>query len=537
MIEAPTLWELVERRADETPDLLFAIDESGRELSFADFRAEAVRMADALYAQGLRPGQAVSWMLPTRIQAFVLMVALARLGVIQNPLVPIYGQREMEFCLKQTRAGWLLLETLSEGPEGGDRKALAGAIRRALPELKMLGIDALEVQLGSPSSRAPSDFDMPESRPEERGKDARPPVRWIFYTSGTTSAPKGAKHTDQSILVSSKALVTALELAPGSRTGVVFPVTHLGGANALASTLQAGSTQLVVERFDPSTTIPFLAKHGVTHAGAGTVFYQAYLEAQRASGEAPIFPKLKTLYGGGAPTPESLHHAVRRELGGLGILSTYGMTECPIICMARSDDPEEKRCTTEGRVTQVDTGLRILDPEGQSVQPGETGEIFVRAPQQMLGYVDQDLDADAFDADGYLRTGDLGRVDDAGYLTITGRKKDVIIRKGENISAQEIEDLLAEHPAVAEVAAIGLPDPDRGEICCAVIRTTASEAPLSAEAMQTFLKARGLMKQKIPERLEFVDGFPRNPSGKVIKQALRERYAPSDGPADPLIRK
>jgi cyclohexanecarboxylate-CoA ligase len=519
MIEAESLWELVIRRAEATPDALFAIDEADRTLTFKELRDQAEQVAAGLYEQGMREGDPVSWILPTRISAFVLMVALARLGAVQNPLVPIYRRSEVEFCVRQTRARWLLVPEVFRG---FDYLEMAREVAAAVADLGVLEIgDVL------PTGHAPL---LPAQNESPTGQP--PPIRWIFYTSGTTSLPKGAQHTDATVLLSSRALVTSLDLSPGSRTGVVFPVTHLGGANALASTLQAGSTQLVVEIFDPPSTVPFLARHGVTHAGAGPVFYQAYLEAQRASGSAPIFPDLCALYGGGAPTSESLHRAARNDLGGLGILSTYGMTECPIITMARWDDPPDKRCTTEGRPTHPATTVTIVDAAGRNVATGEEGEILVRAPQCMLGFVDAELDAEAFTRDRFLRTGDLGRLDENGYLAVTGRKKDVIIRKGENISAFEIESLLGEHEAVAEVAVIGLADRARGEVCCAVVRAHDPAKPLDFEDMQSFLSARALMQQKIPERLEHVDVMPRNPSGKILKEQLRERYSTSVERAD-----
>ena len=507
MIEAPTLWRLVEARAQATPDARFAIDEQERGLSFAELHDEALRAAAGLHTRGIGVDTPVSWLLPTRLSAFVLMAALARLGAVQNPLVPIYREREIRFCLEQTGARFLLVPETFRGFD-------FGPLARTLAE-ESEALTAIEIGEGLPSSD-------PKSLPPAAEDDQA--IRWVFYTSGTTSDPKGARHTDASVLLSSRGLVRALDLGPKDRTGVVFPVTHLGGANALVSTLQAGSSQLVVEVFDPATTVPFLAAHGVTHAGAGPVFYQAYLEAQRAAGPEPIFPELVALYGGGAPTPPSLHEAVRRELCPLGILSTYGMTECPIISMTRHDDPPGKRATTEGRPTHPDTRVRIVDADGRPLPAGQQGEIRLHAPQLLKGFVDRALDASAFDEQGFFRTGDIGCLDEDGYVVLTGRQKDVIIRKGENISAAEVEGLLAGHPAVAEVAVIGLPDPSSGERACAIVRPTDPSAPLGFDEMVAFLSDQGLMRQKIPEQLEQVDAMPRNPSGKIVKAALKERF-------------
>ena len=174
--------------------------------------------------------------------------------------------------------------------------------------------------------------------------------------------------------------------------------------------------------------------------------------------------------------------------------------------------------------THPDTRIRIVDAEGKALPPGEQGEVLVHAPQRLKGFVDESLDRDAFDSDGFFRTGDLGRIDPEGYLILTGRLKDVIIRKGENISAPEVEGYLVEHPKVAEVAVIGLPDADRGERCCAIVRVIDPAEPLAFEEMSRFLEERGLMRQKIPEQLEHVEEMPHNPSGKIVKARLRERF-------------
>ncbi len=515
MNAARTLWDLAEARANATPELVFAIDESERRLDYRGLRDAALRAAAGLHALGIGEGTPVSWLLPTRIEAFVLMLALARLGAVQNPLVPIYREREAGFCLRQTGARWLLVPDRSRG---FDYTEMARKLAEALPGLRVVPIGAGlpegdPARLG-PAPRAP---DTPEAAP----------VRWIFYTSGTTADPRGARHTDLAILISSRGLADALELAPGDRCAVVFPVTHLGGANALVASLYSGSTQLVVESFDPGTSIPFLAAHGVTHAGAGPAFFRAYLEAQRAAGPASIFPAIRAFYGGGAPKTAALHRALADEIGGVGIVSTWGMTEAALLSIARIRDPDAKLAHSEGRPSPQGTRIRVVRPDGSDAAPGEDGELRVRAPQLMRGYVDASLDAAAFDERGFFRTGDLGHLDPEGYVVVSGRQKDVIIRKGENISAAELEGLLQGHPKVADVAVVGLPDPERGERCCAVVVCRDAGDPLRFEELVAYLEQHRLMRQKIPEQLEIVDALPRNPSGKVVKRRLQERFANS----------
>jgi non-ribosomal peptide synthetase component E (peptide arylation enzyme) len=279
----------------------------------------------------------------------------------------------------------------------------------------------------------------------------------------------------------------------------------------------------VVPIFDPATSIDFLARQGVTQATAGTVFHQAYLEAQRARGGPPLFPRVRSFPGGGAPKPPQLFHDVRREMGA-PIVSGWGLTECPVISMGAPGDPDDKLAHTEGRASPPEAELRVVRSDGSPAGVGEEGELRARAPQLCLGYVDSTLDADAFDADGFFRTGDLGRIDADGFVTITGRLKDVIIRKGENISAREVEDLLYQHPKVADAAVIGLPDPASGERACAVVVCRDPSRPLGFDEMAAHLARQGLMRQKIPEQLELVRELPRNPTGKVLKHELRKRY-------------
>jgi acyl-CoA synthetase (AMP-forming)/AMP-acid ligase II len=498
VLAARGFWELVEQRSAATPRALFAIDETGLELTFAQYRDAALRCAAALAERGVGAGTPVSWQLPTSFDALVLAAALARLGAVQNPVLPIYRERELGFVLRQSGARLLVVPKTFRGFDHGSvASVLAG---------KIDGLEALVLDAGLPEGD-------PAVLPEEPPAGAELPVRWIFYTSGTTADPKGARHTDATPLVTGRALCAALELGADDRVALVFPITHIGGVGWLAAALLSGCAHIVVPVFDPQRTPPVLARHGVTQATAGTVFHQAYLAAQRARGAGRIFPAVRAFPGGGAPKPPQLHHDIKRELGGAGIVSGYGLTECPIAAMGSVHDADEKLAHTEGRAAN-----------GVELRIAPSGEILVRGPQLCRGYLDASLDEEAFDESGFFRTGDLGHLDADGHLVVTGRTKDVVIRKGENIPVKEVEDLLFEHPRVEDAAVIGLPDPASGERCCAVVVCAAGE-PLGFEEMVDYLRDRRLMAQKIPEQLELVDKLPRNPSGKVLKQALRQRFS------------
>jgi acyl-CoA synthetase (AMP-forming)/AMP-acid ligase II len=511
VISGRTLWELVEARAAATPEALFAVDEADRSLSFSAYRDAALRTAAGMHLRGVCEGTAVSWILPTTLEALVLAAALARLGAVQNPILPIYREREVRFVTQQTGARLLCVPPPFRG---FDYPAMGETLRAGRSDLDVWIVDAGSLPEGDPAALPP---------PAAPRAPADAPVRWIFYTSGTTSDPKGALHTDATLMASFTGLVRVLELGPDDRHGMVFPLTHVGGVGWLIAGLMAGFAHVSVAIFDPQRTIPLLARHGVTQAGAGTAFHQAYLAAQRERPADPLFPHVRAFPGGGAPKPPQLHYDLKNELGGAGIVSGYGLTECPIIAMNSIRDPDEKLAHTEGRVNPPEAEIRVVKPDGSVAARGEEGELRVRGPQLFRGYLDASLDAAAFDEDGFFRTGDLGRVDAEGYVVVTGRRKDVIIRKGENISAKEVEDLLYDHPKVADVAVIGLPDPALGERCCAVV--SCRDEALDFEEMVAFLKSRELMRQKIPEQLEVVDEVPRNAAGKLQKQLLRERYS------------
>jgi len=504
MLEGDTLWELVEARAAATPEARMAVDESGRELTFAEFRDRSERVAAALHGRGIGPGDVVTWQLPTWLESMVLVAALARLGVVQNPILHIYREREVGFCVRQAGSRLLVVPTTFAGFEFA---AMAEGIAAEVDGLEVLTCD--------------------RSLPEAETGDLPPPptdgsaVRWLFYTSGTTADPKGAKHTDQTIHAVSKGMAARLGVTDADRNALAFPFPHIGGITWLFTSLMTGCQNICFQAFVPDQVVEVLGREGVTLAGSGTVFHQVYLAAQRASA-TPIFPHVRGFPGGGAPKPPALHFEMK-EAFGVGILSGYGLTEAPILTMASVDDADEDLAHTEGS-PMPGVELKLVTTDGRVAAVGEEGEVRAKAPQLMLGYLDASLDAEAFDEEGFFRTGDLGRLNERNMLTITGRLKDIIIRKGENVSAKEVEDLLYRHPKVADVAVIGLPDPVSGERVCAVVVTAEGAEPLGFDEMVTFLKGEGLMVQKVPEQLELVEAIPRNPAGKILKRDLQARY-------------
>ena len=358
--------------------------------------------------------------------------------------------------------------------------------------------------------------------PWTRRRNPAATARWIYYSSGTTAAPKGIRHTDASVIAGSNGVVGMVGTGDGDVDPIAFPVAHIGGAAMLATALLTGMRLALFAVFDPATTPFAVAAHRPTFLGVATPFFVAYLEAQRAYGDQPLFPALRGCLAGGAPVTAELGRQVRETLGVAGISNAWGLTEFPCATSPSLTAAPEVLDHTVGPPV-ADVSVRVVGEAECELPAGGEGELRLKGPQCFLGYVDAALDADAFDAEGWLRTGDLGLIDADGNVRVTGRIKDAIIRNAENVSALEVENALATHPAVADVAVIGVPDPQTGERVCAVV-VPESGAGVSLESLVEHCRSQGLSRYKHPERLVIVDDLPRNQYGKVLKKDLREAF-------------
>ena len=513
--DARTFWELLQRRAATTPDTMMLVDGAGRSLTFAEFKDEAERVAAGLLTMGVGEETPVTWVLPTRIETVLLSFALSRLGAVQNPIIHIYRHREVGYCIRQTKAELVV----HPGVWGGfDYGAMVDEVVAGLDQEPrvLVGYDTLPE--GDPATLTPP----PDA--------AAGTVRWLYYTSGTTSDPKGVKHTDASLIAGGVGLARALDMSSDDVGSIAFPYAHIGGPDYMVTMLAAGFGAVLVERFDPAAAVVAYARHGVTMAGGSTVFYQMFLEEDRKSREATgraAMPALRVLSGGGAPKPPEIYFRVKEQMG-VPVAHGYGMTECPMISQGSPHDRDEQLAHTDGHpVHGCEVSIVAVAADGgEAPAPtGIQGEVRVRGPMLFSGYTDPSLDAAAFDARGRFRTGDLGVLSRDGHLTLTGRVKDIIIRKGENISAKEIEDVLYAHDKVEAAAVIGLPDPDRGERVCAVVETAPDADDLTFAEMADACRQAGLARQKVPEQLEVHPGpLPRNATLKILKHKLREVY-------------
>lgn len=509
-----TYWELIERAARDRSEAVVLADDHGRSLTAAGYRDAAEGVAAALAAQGIGAGARVSWQLPTTLEAMVVKAALARLGAVQNPIIPILRHREVSFIAEQVGTEFLLVPEEWQGFSHGDLARQIAADRGAT--VIVCDHDTDPSSTGGGLRLPTAD---PTTLPAPPTSDG---IRWIYFSSGTTADPKGVQHTDASVMASASGVIGQLGAGPADINPLAFPISHIGGVTMLTASLVTGMELLLFDRFDPATTAERMAAHGVTMLGSAVPFYVVFMAAQQRHGDEPLFPNLRASVGGGAPVPAEFQEQVRAVLGTNGIANAWGLTEFPVAASPRPDDPPQWLDHTVGKpVPGVE--IRVVDEDERELGVGEEGELRMKGPQCFQGYVDSSLDADAFDADGWFRTGDLGLVDEDGNVRITGRLKDLIIRNAENISALEIEDAVLRHPAVLDVAVIGVPDERTGERVCAVV-VASPDAEVDLPSLASFCLELGLPKQKVPERLEVVDALPRNTMGKVLKNDLRARF-------------
>lgn len=449
-----------------------AVVDDERRLTYAEVDSLAGSVAAALVERGVGPGDVVSSQLPNSVEAYVLCVAVNGLGAVHNPVVMIYRERELAF--------------------------IRGEAEPAVV------IDRIDDEVFAP--RSVSGAAVPGGPPFVSGGDRGP--RFLLYTSGSTAAPKGVMHSDATLAAECAAQTTYHELEAGEVFVIPSSVAHISGLlYGVLLPMWLGATSVLMGRWDPERFLELVEREGGTFSGGAPQFLREAVDL--AATRSYDLSSWRVAPVGGADVDPGLVVAA----GELGVRSGrgYGSTEFPSITSSSGPhEPERRRSQTEGRPIGTNE-IRILD-----------GEIQARGAELFLGYRDPSLDGDAFTADGWFRTGDLGAIDADGCLIVTGRLKDVIIRSGEKISARELEVLLGSHPGVREAVVVPRPDPRTGERACAVVVPMVAAAPPTLAELCGFLRDAGLSIRKLPEQLEVVDALPRTAARKIDKAALRE---------------
>ena len=513
----PTASAMLDVRLPQDAQRVFLIEgrrEGGRTFTFGDLKRRADRMAVALHRVGVRAGDVVSWQLPNWLEGAALAVALDRLGAVSNPIITIYREREVAFACRQAGSKVLVVPGLVRGV---DHRDIATAVRAQAPALEHVLIVRAAPAAGQ---RALESLEDDPSAPLPPSPLGPYDVSMLFYTSGTTADPKGVLHTPSTLGAVLHYQALLFPPSPDDRSLLQFPLTHIGGlVMFVLQPMRWGSSTVYMDGFDPELAIDLIERHAVTSAGGPPAILQGMFAAKNYAPEK--LHSVRMSGSGAADVSPELMRELRDKFHTFGFRS-YGLTECPMFTCGRIGDPEAALHGTDGRPVPGAVA-RLVDDQGRPVPPGVEGEIEAYGPQLCVGYLDPALNS-AFTADGFFRTGDLAVQDAGGYIRITGRRKDIIIRKGENLSAKGIEDELSAHPQIADVAVIGVPDPQSGERVCACVVPKPDSGALTLAAVRTFMEGRGVMRQKIPEQLEVLDALPRNATGKVRKDVLRARF-------------
>lgn len=480
--------------------LFFSVDNPHRG-TFADGLARARQVAGALRRLGVGPGDPVAFQLPNRIEAAATFWGASMLGAVVVPIVHFYGAHEVGFILRQSRARVLVTATASGAV---DHLANLDALAPDLPDLEHVLVAGPGTHRWTDFARAADDAD-PVAGPV--AVDPAAPAL-IAYTSGTTADPKGVVHSQRSLGAEIRQL-GAMQPSHGLPLLIGAPVGHAMGMLAgLLLPVWRGEPVALIDGWDPATVLALMTQEHLTAGSGATYFLLSLLDhPDFTEDHARLMPAIG-LGGSAVPTVVGERAA---ELG-IETVRSYGSTEHPSTTGARHAEDRAKRIATDGHPLP-----------GVELRLDDTGEIWSRGPDLFAGYTDAALTEEATDSEGWYRTGDIGEIDDDGWLTITDRAKDLIIRGGENVSPAEVESLLLGLPGVAEVAVVAAPDPRLGEHGCAFLRLQPGADAPDLDALRAHLDAAGLARQKWPEELRVVDDLPRTPSGKVQKFVLRDR--------------
>lgn len=475
-----------------------------------DVHRTAKAVAAGLQGMGIGPGDAVAVQLTHRLECAVAYQAVLLCGAVLVPIVHIYGPAEVGFILSESRAKLLIIPARFRTTSHVDR----AAVYSALPELDRIAV----VGSAGPGrgylawadlAADPDSYLVPSLRSDD--------VCALLYTSGTVSAPKGVQHSHNSLLAEQATLPVLLAGDRDAVQLVTFPPGHIAGLNSVLRPLVSGARSVFLDHWDADLAAEVIARYSVTATSGAPYHLNGLLQVEDVAAKLATLREFLT---GAAPVTEELGR--RAAAAGVTAYRCYGLTEHPTVTGAHADDPLGARMGTDG-APMPGCAVRILGPDGDDQPAGADGEVVIQGPDQFVGYRDPVLNVGAFTDDGWYRTGDLGRLDEDGRLTITDRIKDVIIRGGETISPGQIEDVLQAHPAIAEAAAIAAPDSRYGEVVAAVVVLTPG-AELNLALLQSHFAASGLARQKTPERLAIVASLPRTALGKVRKAELRKAH-------------
>lgn len=533
-----TLLDHLERWKEKQPQAIAAQDPYGAH-TYAELSEDVERCARALVDLGVEAGDVIGIQLPNWYEWLVIHLAAIKVGAITNGLIPIYRDREIGYMAKKAKVSVLFIPNLFRK---FDYANMVDRLRPNLPDLKHTivldtpgetqfdtrngfekwtdfldrGVQEVPSNTRPPTGSTDEVFDWNERRPDPSD------VGLILFTSGTTGNPKGVMHTHNNVLAAALPWPDHLGLKQGSVVHMASTFGHLTGyMYGVCLPLLVGGSGIFQDTWNGEEFVRLVAEHGIQHTSGATPFLHDLLEAAKST-EYDL-SSLKHFCCMGAPIPRVMVEEARTLLPSLSVFGGWGQTECGLVTMTAPGDSEEKITGTDGRALGA-MKVRIVDPLGEPVGPGEEGRVQVTGPFLFVGYLDEPKKtAESFDGE-WLDTGDLAEMDDEGFIRIAGRSKDIIIRGGENIPVAYIENVLYEHPAVAQAAVVAMPHPRLQEIACAVVNLVDGHT-LSMDDLRQHFADKGVAKNYWPEALEILDELPRTPSGKIQKFKLREEVA------------
>jgi fatty-acyl-CoA synthase len=505
-----TIGEALQRAADRWPDQDALVDAgAGRRWTYREFVDDVHRLAAGLHAAGLRKGDRVGIWSPNRWEWPMVQFATAEIGVILVTINPAYRSHELSYVLEQAGIRWVLA---ADRFKDSDYAEMLAEVAGDCSDLERA------VVFGSPEFTA-----LFEHEPLAVEKLDPESAINIQYTSGTTGSPKGATLSHTNILNNGYLVGELIDYTEHDRVCIPVPFYHCFGMvmGNLACITHGSAMVIPAPGFDPAATLAAVAAESCTSLyGVPTMFIA---ELALDDFDSYDLSSLRTGIMAGSPCPEQIMRQVVDRMGMAEVSICYGMTETsPVSTQTRVDDPIALRVGTVGRVGPH-LEIKIVDPEtDDTVGRGDIGELCTRGYSVMLGYWDQsEKTAEVLDADGWMHTGDLAQMDEQGYVQITGRSKDMVIRGGENIYPREIEEFLYTHPDIQDAQVIGVPDDKYGEELMAWIVLRDGAKILTAEHIREFA-AKKLARQKIPRYVRTIGSFPMTVTGKVRKVELRE---------------
>lgn len=506
-------------------------------LTFAEVYERSQRLALGLHRRGIHPGSRVAVQLPNWVEFVVAAAALSRLGAVVVPIMPIYRRDEVGHVIADARIAAAIapisfkafdyISMFEELRKDSATLTTLVAVRAPAEEhaaLAQRDVDVFEDLVINDVDLADIDAEL--------GIRAHPDDPFVIvYTSGTTSRPKGCVHTFNTYASGARALVTAFGHTEADVQFGPSPITHTTGlVTSVLLPLMVGAATHVMSDWSPENGLQAIEKYGCTMAVTATTFLQTLIAAAEQNPDADL-SSLRAWTCAGSPIPSSVVEAAKAKLPQASILSLYGRSEnLTTTSCTVTDDPH--RAVHSDGAALPGAEVQVVDELGVEVARGREGDIAYRGPSHMLGYLNRaEETAELFTRDGYSRSGDLGVMDADGFVRVTGRLKDIIIRGGMNISVREVEDKLAGHPDLLSLAVVAMPDERLGEkVCCYVVAKEGHQAP-TVEQLRTYLTDRDVAIQKTPERVIAVDDLPMTATGKIKKHELRQLVAKELGEA------